>query len=370
MIDVAIGFEREVDSLSVRDGVNLFANHPTLNFIKVKHDASLPSGCEIIFPPLSSKAESTWEYSSQVNDLIIANGGRITRQCGHHVHFGVKPITMDSEDFNRQSIQLFKDRDQYFQDSNDMFQFEVIKDVVYRYAQYQDFISSFLAPSRRNSRYASPIDGFLNRIEDSQNYNDLKNVIQGKFFAINLRNIDVRNQRGTIEFRQHQGTVNNTKLKNWIMFLVNMFDYTINHRIQVLNQGVKYMDTLTNTMPRNTKLYQVFDMIQSENGATTREIMETVGINDARSVRRTINTIRRKLGDCSLVICLNQEYYGHLNGTSNGAYDLNGYKIPLEVEKESQGEIVINNNADSHPFTNLAESLKTWFNNRISRLGN
>ena len=130
------------------------------------------------------------------------------------------------------------------------------------------------------------------------------------------------------------------------------------------------MDTLTNTMPRNTKLYQVFDMIQSENGATTREIMDTVGINDARSVRRTINTIRRKLGDCSLVICLNQEYYGHLNGTSNGAYDLNGYKIPLEVEKESQGEIVINNNADSHPFTNLAESLKTWFNNRISRLGN
>ena len=111
-------------------------------------------------------------------------------------------------------------------------------------------------------------------------------------------------------------------------------------------------------------------MIQSENGATTREIMETVGINDARSVRRTINTIRRKLGDCSLVICLNQEYYGHLNGTSNGLYDLNGYKIPLEVEKESQGEIVINNNADSHPFTNLAESLKTWFNNRISRLGN
>ena len=80
MIDVALGFEREVDGLSTYDGSNLFANHPTLNFIKVKHDASLPSGCEVIFPPLSSKAESTWEYSSQVNDLIIANGGRITRQ--------------------------------------------------------------------------------------------------------------------------------------------------------------------------------------------------------------------------------------------------------------------------------------------------
>ena len=370
MIDIAIGFEREVDSLSVRDGINIFANHPTLNFIKVKHDASLPNGCEIIFPPLSSKAESTWQYSSQVNDLIIANGGRITRQCGHHVHFGLKPITMDCEEFNRRSIQLFKSNNSYFQDSNDMFQFEVIKDVVYRYAQYQDFISSFLAPSRRNSRYASPINGFLNRIEDSRDMTQLKNCINGKFYSVNLSNIDIRNQKGTIEFRQHQGTVNNTKLKNWIMFLVNMFDYTINHRIQVVRQGEKFIDNLQNTMPRNTKLHQVFEMLQTDNGATTREIMDTVGINDARSVRRTINTIRRKLGDCSLVICLTQEYYGHLNGTSNGLYDLNGYKIPKQVERESQGEVVIDNNADSHVFSNLAESLKTWFNNRISSLGN
>ena len=29
MIDVALGFEREVDGLSVLNGSNLFANHPT-----------------------------------------------------------------------------------------------------------------------------------------------------------------------------------------------------------------------------------------------------------------------------------------------------------------------------------------------------
>ena len=27
MIDVALGFEREVDDLSVRDGINIFSNH-------------------------------------------------------------------------------------------------------------------------------------------------------------------------------------------------------------------------------------------------------------------------------------------------------------------------------------------------------
>ena len=64
------------------------------------------------------------------------------------------------------------------------------------------------------------------------------------------------------------------------------------------------METLTNTMPYNTKLYKVFQMIQTDEGATTREIMTQCGINDARSVRRTINTIRRKLDRLNLLSLL------------------------------------------------------------------
>ena len=127
------------------------------------------------------------------------------------------------------------------------------------------------------------------------------------------------------------------------------------------------METLTNTMPYNTKLYKVFQMIQTDEGATTREIMTQCGINDARSVRRTINTIRRKLGSTQSVITLNQEYYGHLNGTSNQQYDLNGYKIPQQIERISQGSIQLNDNDDCI-WSNLRQDLKQWFHNRITRL--
>ena len=88
-------------------------------------------------------------------------------------------------------------------------------------------------------------------------------------------------------------------------------------------------------MPRNTKLHQVFEMLQTDNGATTREIMDSVGINDARSVRRTINTIRRKLGDCSFGYLFNSRIlFVQLNFLQSNINVLNGYKIPKQVEKE------------------------------------
>jgi len=367
MINLAIGLEIEVDNLSVANAIPLFANHPTLNFCKVKRDESIHNGCEVVLPPLSFQAESTWDYVSQAYELLTTNGARITTKCGHHVHIGLKPITMDSEDFNNQSIQLYRDRTQYFQDSTEFMQFELIKDVCFRYAKHQDFISSMLASSRRSSRYCSPINNSLNRIESSTNIQDLKYSISGKFNAINLLNYNINGGRGTIEFRQHQGTLNSTKIKNWISFIVNMFDYSLNFRLETINQGTRYNETLTNTMPYNTKLHRVFALCQNPNGATTREIMTQCGINDARSVRRTINTIRRRLGSTQSVVTLNQEFYGHLNGTSNQQYDLNGYKIPQEIERISQGEIIVNNNND-HVLRNLNESIKEWIENRIETL--
>jgi len=368
MINLAIGLETEIEGLSTYDASRLYGNHPILNFIKVKSDASLSNGCELVFPPLSFQAESTWDYVSQAYELAISNGGRITTNTGHHVHIGLKPIEMDSEEFNRKSIELFKNRNQYFQDSTEFMQFELIKDVCFRYSKHQDFISSMLARSRRNSRYCRPIDSFLNRIQSSSNIQDLKYSINGKFNAINLLNYNINGGKGTIEFRQHQGTLSSVKMKNWVSFIVNMFDYSLNFRLETINQGNRYMETLTNTMPYNTKLYRVFEMCQNPNGATTRQIMESVGINDARSVRRTINTIRRRLGCTQSVITLNQEFYGHLNGTSNGEYDLNGYKIPLEIERISQGQTIIKNNIHDYVLANLDESIKQWIEERIETL--
>jgi len=372
MINLAIGIEKEFDNLdyfTLRREIQ--DNYPHLNYLRIIGDGSLRNGGEVVFPPLSFNAESTWSINSEVNDIIIRLGGRITTQCGQHVHIGLKPITMDSEQFNIESIAKFR-QGKYFQDSNDHLQFEVIKDICFRYAKHQAIINSVVSRSRRGSRYCYEINNRLPQIESSSNINQLKSSISGKFNAINLTNIHISSNgkiegKGTIEFRQHQGTLSTEKLKNWVEFLVNLIDYSKNHRFTLVDQGSRYIERLTNTMPYGTKLYRVFQMLQTPNGATTQQIMNHCNINDARSVRRTINTIRRKLGSTQSVTTLNQEFYGHLNGSSNGQYDLNGYIIPLEIERISQGSIQLND-SDDCVWSNMRQELKTWFDNRMTRL--
>ena len=364
--DRAIGLEREFDNLSPTTLRNeILANYPHLDYLRVIRDGSLPNGGEIVFPPLSFKAESTWQISSQVNDIIINLGGRVTTQCGHHVHIGLKPITMDAEEFNTKSIAKFR-QSKYFQDSNDAIQFEVIKDICFRYAKHQATINSFLAPSRRDSRYCRNMLSRFNAIVNCNNLHELQNVCGGKFNAINISHLESNGGgKGTIEFRQHQGTLNNTKLKNFVEFIVTLVDYSHHNRFNLVDQGTRYTESLNNSMPYNSKLWKVFQLCQTPNGATTQEIMTQCGINDARSVRRTINTIRRRIGCTQCVITLNQEFYGHLNGSSNGMYDLNGYKIPTEIERVSNGTIQLNNNNDCI-WSNIREDLKTWFENRFT----
>ena len=73
--DRALGFEREFDNLSPETLRNeILANYPHLDYLRVIRDGSLPNGGEVVFPPLSFKAESTWQISGEVNDIIIRLG--------------------------------------------------------------------------------------------------------------------------------------------------------------------------------------------------------------------------------------------------------------------------------------------------------
>ena len=57
--DRAIGLEREFDNLTpTRLQNEIRANHPHLDYLRVIRDGSLPNGGEVVFPPLSFKAES------------------------------------------------------------------------------------------------------------------------------------------------------------------------------------------------------------------------------------------------------------------------------------------------------------------------
>ena len=121
--------------------------------------------------------------------------------------------------------------------------------------------------------------------------------------------------------------------------LKNFINYSHNKRVKVVNQGELVNQPITNIFRPRTKLFKAFNLLQTEQGCTTRDLMTECNIDDARSVRRTINTLRCRLGSPKAVVTLNQEFYGYRNGESNGLYDLNGYKIPTHVDVRSQGAV-------------------------------
>ena len=376
---LASGNEIEIQG-SINDVKQALRNHSEFNYLadKVTSEYISGGGCEVALPPLEIGSDLTNQYMTRLYSFLESYG-RINKDCGHHVHIGLRPINISEQDFFNNSIEKFKlQRNYYFQCTTELLQFETIKDVVLRYCLHQEFINSMLPKSRRNNRFCRPIniDTCYDNIKASTNINGIQRAIKhdskphydntnDKFYAVNLLPYTPKN---TIEFRQHGGTINAEKIINFSLTLKNFINYSHNKRVKVVNQGELVNQPLTNIFRPRTKLFKAFNLLQTEQGCTTRDLMTECNIEDARSVRRTINTLRTRLGSPKAVTCLTQEFYGYRNGESNGLYDLNGYKIPTHVDVRSQGETVIDYDVDSHLFADLDESVKQYMINRIETL--
>ena len=132
---------------------------------------------------------------------FLESYGKINKDCGHHVHFGLRPINISEQDFFNNSIEKFKlHRNYYFQCNTDLLQFETIKDVVLRYCLHQEFINTMLPKSRRNNRFCKTIniDTCYDNIKASNNVHSLQSAIKNdsrpndtnlnsKFYAVNLQ---------------------------------------------------------------------------------------------------------------------------------------------------------------------------------------
>ena len=377
---LAFGGEIEVKGRREVETANLLRNHPRFYILatKVKSEYINGGGCEIVLPPLEIDSPQTLSFLRELYSFLESSGYSINKSCGHHIHIGLRPINISQEEFYNRTIEHFvnNDRNYAFQCSTDLIQFETTRDVVFRYVKHQTFFSSIMPKSRRGNRMCKEVSySCLDNIKNSLNATQLAEAIKSdghrgsnssdKFYTVNVLPYLPKN---TIEFRQHSGTLNYEKITNWIHLLFNMFNYSHNNRVKLINCGDLVNQPLTNIFRPRTKLYKAFNLMQTQSGCTTRDLMTECNIEDARSVRRTINTLRTRLGSPKAVICQTQEFYGHRNGESNGLYDLNGYKIPGHVEVRSQGEKVVDYSSPDSPYKNLRESLKIYFNNRIETL--
>ena len=162
-------------------------NHNTRNHWKVVTDASLgyDNAGEVVSPILSG-AQGLRELELVCKGLEQA-GASVNRQCGLHIH-------LDCRDLSVAECQtVFK-----------------------RYSDYERSIDRIMPRSRRgNARWCGTIADSEVKRNNYGTKQSLSSAI-GRYYKVNLTNIA---SRGSIEFRQHSGTINFTKIKNWLTFL-------------------------------------------------------------------------------------------------------------------------------------------------------
>jgi hypothetical protein len=195
-------------------------NHATVPYWKIITDSSVSDrlgyGLEIVSPIL--KGKKGLKEVQRILDVMDNNENfEVDITCGIHVHV----------DVNNQSAQE-------------------IANCVKLYAKQSEYIDAILQPSRRaggskgerwarnaynrmnieagnNERLFNEIDSCLENRGNTtlSQINELCSYMGGRYNAVNL---NAYRKYGTVEYRQHGGSLSAEKVCNWIVFVTNLTD--------------------------------------------------------------------------------------------------------------------------------------------------
>lgn len=189
------------------DAVDESYNHTTRAHWKLVGDASV-AGCanafEIVSPVLSGDAGIAQLVT--VCEVLHAIGCKVNKTCGVHVHVNGADLTR-----------------------------EQLRALVCFYMMFEGAIDGMMAPSRRGNgnRYLRSVRARVNKLFGFTSRTQLKVVAQhlraadadtvvsryaqDRYVKLNLASIY---RHGTVEFRQHGGTVEAWKIRAWVNMAV------------------------------------------------------------------------------------------------------------------------------------------------------
>jgi hypothetical protein len=186
---------RQSAQVLMRAGIDAHAedyNHATRPHWKVVHDASLRTQyqnhatAEVVSPILNV---TDFDQLRKVTNALKEAGARVNGTCGTHVHIGGFDLSVD----------------------------KVARGARY-WALVQHMTDDLVAPSRRNSpRWAK-------RLNDD----DMRMIEAGHWSSVDRYrsfNVTPIGRIQTIEFRQHQGTLNASKLWAWADYCQAVTNY-------------------------------------------------------------------------------------------------------------------------------------------------
>lgn len=172
--------------------------HLTTSYWKVVSDASLNSvrgyAGELVSPILQG-TEGVTELFKVLEALNSVEGVTVNRSCGLHVHLDCREMNINE-----------------------------IKTVFSRYEQYEEQIDLCMPRSRRgNPRWCAGTSMVKNSVKRATTKPSAARAA-GRYYKVNLTNIHTR---GSMEFRQHSGTTEFKKIVNWLSFLMQFVESSI-----------------------------------------------------------------------------------------------------------------------------------------------
>lgn len=195
--DTVAVLRRKVRSLSISDSSS--------TDWKIVSDGSLAiidnfHGMELVTPVLDTSKAAHLRMVRKVCAVLQEMGCTVNSSCGLHVHV----------------------------DGNDL-SVEQIKTIFHRYTKFESTIDLMVPSNRRgaNVYYAKGGNNIINNVESCQTMNALMRVlpvrsgIPDRYFKVNLWALE---RHGTIEFRQHSGSINADTILNWVEFLTSFVE--------------------------------------------------------------------------------------------------------------------------------------------------
>lgn len=193
-------------------------NHNTRPTWKIVTDSSVSgrgrTGIEVVSPIL--RGEDGLAEVTTVMNVLKAAGCKVNRTCGLHVHIGVAHLGV-----------------------------EKVKNFCRNYIKFEDFFDFIQPESRRqnNNQYIrsnrgvfgdytseATVNRAFDRIDTARTMQDLIDVLNpysNRYYKLNLTAF---RRYGTLEFRQHSGTIEAEKACNWVRLLMAFVDGSANGR--------------------------------------------------------------------------------------------------------------------------------------------
>jgi hypothetical protein len=242
-------------------------NHNVASHWKIVQDGSVNdsdmNGMEIVSPILNTESESDTLMVRKVCRALQKLGGKVNRTCGLHVHVDAAGLTG-----------------------------EQVRKVWERYRDLETEIDAFM-PSNRRANVSSYTMTLRNKVVHGATKAELATSLD-RYYKVNLQSLS---RYGTIEFRQHNGTIDAEKILNWVSFCTQFVLASANAPVvgetETVTRTVNRPVVPTNLNYGQRQLYVAL-MNAANNNLTVREISSATNLNES-TIRAYVSTMRNQL---------------------------------------------------------------------------